>query len=141
MADEQSITGPIGAQIFSDGRHTVVRFRDTDLVKIAYTDIRLDRGGSHSFITQSRLNQTSRLFDLDYHITHRGGAWVVQTSKGVYPFQDGMHLLRGVGQDHEFITYEADPGGVGHWPGEGGDPPPGRTLAASREKRQEAYAA
>jgi hypothetical protein len=41
MADEQPVIGPIGTQIFNDGRHTTVRFRDTDVVKIAYTDVRL----------------------------------------------------------------------------------------------------
>jgi hypothetical protein len=46
MADEPPIIGPIGTQIYSDGRYTVVRFRDVDLVQIAYLDVRLDSGGS-----------------------------------------------------------------------------------------------
>jgi hypothetical protein len=34
MAEEQPVIGPIGTQIFNDGRHTTVKFRDTDVVKV-----------------------------------------------------------------------------------------------------------
>jgi hypothetical protein len=97
MADEPPIIGPIGTQIYSDGRYTVVRFRDVDLVQIAYLDVRLDSGGSRSFIIQSRLNQASRQFGLDYHVHLQEGAWVVETSRGLYRFVDGMHLRRSAG--------------------------------------------
>jgi hypothetical protein len=108
MADEPTITGPNGTSIYSDGRYTIVRFRDTDVVKIAYTDIRLDSGGSRSFITQSRMNQTSRLFDLNFHVISKRGVWLVETPKGVYQFQDGMRLLRSTGKDQEYVLYHSD---------------------------------
>ncbi|HZA25747.1 MAG TPA: hypothetical protein VFA32_24655 [Dehalococcoidia bacterium] len=81
MANEPPIIGPTGTRIYSDGRYTTVRFRDTDVVKIAYTDVRLDSGGSRDSVMQSRLNQVSRQFDLGYHVKVEGGSWVVQTSK------------------------------------------------------------
>jgi hypothetical protein len=109
METEQPIIGPIGTQIYNDGRHTVVRFRDTDVVRIAYLDVRLDSGGSRSFVVQSRLNQASRQFGLDYHVIVREGVWVVQTSRNVYRFEDGMHLMRSPGRDHEYVQYEATP--------------------------------
>ena len=61
MANEQPIIGPAGTRIYSDGRYNIVRFRDTDVVKIAYLDIRLDSGGSRSFIVQSRALRCKRL--------------------------------------------------------------------------------
>jgi hypothetical protein len=56
MANEQPIIGPTGTRIYSDGRYATVRFRDTDVVRIAYTDVRLDSGGSRDFVMRSRLN-------------------------------------------------------------------------------------
>jgi hypothetical protein len=105
MTNHQPIIGPTGTQIYNDGRHTTVHFRDTDVVRIAYLDVRLDSGGSRSFVVQSRLNQASRLFDLDYHVVLREGAWVVQTSRDTYRFEDGMHLMRSIGRDHEYVQY------------------------------------
>jgi hypothetical protein len=105
-ANEQPIIGPIGTQIYSDGQYTIIRFRDREVVHIAYLDVRLDAGGSRDFVTQSRLNQGSRLFDLGYHVVNRAGAWVVRTSKGTYDFQDGMHIRRSLGRDHEYVQYE-----------------------------------
>jgi hypothetical protein len=105
MTDEQSIIGPTGTQIYSDGQHTTIRFRDREVVWIAYLDVQLDAGGSHDFVTQSRLNQGSRLFDLGYHVVTRAGVWVVRTSKGTYDFQDGMHIRRSLGRDHEYVQY------------------------------------
>jgi hypothetical protein len=74
------IVGPPGTRIYSDGRHTVVTFRDRELVRVSYTDIRLDARGHRDFITQARLNQSSRLLHLDYHVVNRGGIWMVETS-------------------------------------------------------------
>jgi hypothetical protein len=109
MANKPPIIGPTGTHIYSDGRHTTVRFRDTDVVQIAYSDVRLDSGGSRDSVMRSRLNQASRQFGLGYHVVVREGAWVVQTSRDVYPFVDGMHLLRSPGRDHEYVRYETEP--------------------------------
>jgi hypothetical protein len=106
MANEDPIIGPTGTSIYSDGRHTTVRFRDTDVVRIAYLDVRLDSSGSRSLTVRSRLNQASRQFGLDYHVVSREGVWVVQTSRGTYRFEDGMHLMRSPGRDHEYVIYE-----------------------------------
>jgi hypothetical protein len=105
MAEEPP-PGPPGTQIVNDGRYTTVRFGDTDVVRIAYLDIRLDSGGVRDTTTQYRLNQVSRLFDLDYRVSARGRGWVVQTPHGTYRFENGMHLLRSIGGDHEYIQYE-----------------------------------
>jgi hypothetical protein len=107
MTEEQPL-GPTGTQIYSDGRHTVVRFRDTNIARIAYTDIHLDGGGARDTVMQNRLNQTSRQFRLGYHIMVREGAWAVQTPRDVYRFADGMHLMRSPGRDHEFVRYEGE---------------------------------
>jgi hypothetical protein len=88
MANEQPIIGPTGTRIYSDGRYTTVRFRDTDVVRIAYTDVRLDSGGSRDFVMRSRLNQTSRLFGLDYHVIVREGVWMVQPPQDTYRFYE-----------------------------------------------------
>jgi hypothetical protein len=85
---EQPIIGPTGTQIYSDGKNTVVRYRSRELVQIAYLDVRLDAAGFRDFITQSRINQASRLFGLNYHITHQGGDWVVSTPE--IPISSGM---------------------------------------------------
>jgi hypothetical protein len=108
MANESPIIGPTGTQIYSDGRHTTVRYRDTDVVRIAYLDVRLDSGGSRSLTVRSRLNQASRQFGLDYHVVSRGGVWMVETPKDTYRFEDGMHLMRSPGRDHEYIRYETE---------------------------------
>jgi hypothetical protein len=109
MAPENAIIGPNGTQIYSDGRHTIVRFNETDVVKVGYMDIRLDRGCSRSVLVQSKMNQASRLFDLDYHVIRKKGTWLLQTSQGVYPFEDGMHLLRSLDRDHEVVLYHLNP--------------------------------
>jgi hypothetical protein len=103
------IIGPTGTRIYSDGRYTTVRFRDTDVVRIAYTDVRLDSGGSRDVVMRARLNQASRQFELGYHVMVKEGVWVVQTSRDVYRFVDGMHLLRSPGHDHEYVRYETEP--------------------------------
>jgi hypothetical protein len=79
------------------------------VVKIAYMDVRLDSGGSRSFTVRSRLNQASRQFGLDHQVVVREGAWVVQTSRDAYHFEDGMHLMRSQGRDHQYVQYEAGP--------------------------------
>jgi hypothetical protein len=106
---QQPIIGPTGTQIYSDGQHTILRFRDRELLRITYLDIRLDTSGDRDLVLQNRLNQGSRLLGLDYHIIRREGEWVVRTYYDHYSFRDGMHLRRSVGKDHEYVRYENDP--------------------------------
>jgi hypothetical protein len=105
MVNEQPIIGPTGTTVSNDGTHTIVRFRGTDVVRMAYLDVRLDSNNTHDFVMQSRLNQASRLFRLGYNVVSRGGVWVVETPKDTYRFEDGMHLLRSPGRDHEYVRY------------------------------------
>jgi hypothetical protein len=72
------------------------------------SDIRLDSGGSRSLIVRSRLNQASRQFGLGYQVMVREGAWIVQTSRDSYRFEDGMHLMLSPGRDHEHVRYEGE---------------------------------
>jgi hypothetical protein len=105
MDNEQLIAGPPGVQIFNNGRHTIARFRDADLVIVSYLEIQL-YSDNRDVVTQNRFNQVSRLFNLGFHVTRqRGGDWILETSRGTYRFQDGMCLLRSPGRDHEFVQY------------------------------------
>jgi hypothetical protein len=105
------IVGPPGTRIYSDGRNTIVEFRDRELVRVTYLDVRLNTGGRRDFTTQARINQSSRLLNLDYHVINRRGIWMVETSQDAYRFEDGMHILRSVGKDHEYVRYEANSAG------------------------------
>jgi hypothetical protein len=107
--EEHNIVGPTGTTITVDGHYLIVCYRNTDVVKVAYLEVIRDSGGSRSSVVQSRLNQASRQFELGYRVVVREGAWVVQTSRDVYRFMDGMHLLRSPGHDHEYVRYETEP--------------------------------
>jgi hypothetical protein len=111
MTNHPPIIGPTATRFYNDGRNTIVQFRDIEVVRISYLDVRLDSGGSRSFIIRSQLNQASRQFGLDYHVHLQEGAWGVETSRGLYRFVDGMHLRRSTGRDHEYVEYEASNGG------------------------------
>jgi hypothetical protein len=111
MTSEQPLIGPPNTRIYADGNNTIVRFRDREIVRIAYLDVRLDAGGARDLVLQNRLNQASRLFDLGYHIVRCEGFGIVQTHYDHYVFQDGMHLRRSRDGTHEVIRYEANPAG------------------------------
>jgi hypothetical protein len=104
--EDRSIIGPPNTRIYADGRHTVVIYWDRPIVQVAYWDIMLDAEGDRDTGLQNRLNQTSRLFDLGYHITRREGFWIVQTKFDHYVFRDKMHIKRSLGGVHEYITQE-----------------------------------
>jgi hypothetical protein len=109
MANEQPIIGPPNTQIYSDGHHLVIRYRGTDLVKINYQEITLTSGGSRSPLVQARLNQSSRQFDLGYHVTAEGGVWMVQVGRDSHEFRDNMRIYRSPGRNHSFVRYEPEP--------------------------------
>jgi hypothetical protein len=88
-----------------DGRYLTARYRDTDIVKVAYLEIILDAAGLRNFVTQSRINQVARQFDLSFAVRSREDGWVVETPAGTYPFRDGMRLYRSRGGQHEYTTY------------------------------------
>jgi hypothetical protein len=105
----EKIAGPPHTKIYSNGHNTIAEFRDRELVRVNYTDVRLDMQGHRDVITYSRLNQLIRLLHLDCHLRRHEGIWVVETAQETYLFQDGMHLIRSAGRDHEYIRYEAKP--------------------------------
>jgi hypothetical protein len=106
---DDRIVGPPGTRIYSDGRNTIATFRDRELVRVSYTDIRLDARGHRDVVTQRCLNQVSRMLDLGYHIVRpRGSGWIVETQRNVYIYRDGVHIRRSVGRDHEYVRYEDD---------------------------------
>jgi hypothetical protein len=102
---EHNIIGPAGTTISLDGRYLNVRYRDTDIVQVAYMEIILDSGSSRSFVVQSRLNQVARQFGLSYNVRVRGLEWVVETPAASYPFQDGMRIYQSPGGLHEYTRY------------------------------------
>ena len=106
------IVGPPGTRIYSDGRNTIATFRNRELVRVSYVDIRLDPKGQRDVITQRCLNQVSRMLDLGYHIVRpRGSGWILETARNTVIFRDALHILRSIGRDQEYIRYEDNPEG------------------------------
>jgi hypothetical protein len=102
----KKIVAPPHTRIYNDGHHTLAEFRDRELIKVSYSDIRLDMHGHRDVITQARLNQIARLLHLDVHVRRQDGIWLLETPQEVYLYQDGMHLFRSTGRDHEWVRYE-----------------------------------
>ena len=105
----ERIIGPPHTRVFSDGRNTIAEYRDRELVRVSYIDVRLDMHGHRDTLTQARINQFSRLLHLDYHVRRHDGIWLAETAQETYLYQDRMHLVRSARRDHEWVRYEAKP--------------------------------
>jgi hypothetical protein len=81
MEDDRPL-GPPGVSIFLDGQFLVAGYRDT----------------------QNRINQTSRMLSLGFHVRAREHQWTVETARGSYPFADNMTIHRSINGQHEYVT-------------------------------------
>ena len=71
-----------------------VTYHETPIVIWTPERIVLHSGGWRTATTKRRMNQTSKEFDLDFHVGQRYTEWYVLYKHTLYPFEDAMELIR-----------------------------------------------
>lgn len=74
----------------------IVRYQQTDVVRVSSTLIYLDTGGWFTATTKTRMNQAANQYNLGFHVYAKKGKWFVQTRSGsVHEFTaNGLNFLK-----------------------------------------------
>jgi hypothetical protein len=91
--------GKTATVVRQEGRVTVVRYHDTDVVKFTDAHITLNSGGWRTATTKLRMNQAASQYGLGFSVSQKDGVWFVTGHFGGsgahhLPFEDGMILER-----------------------------------------------
>lgn len=76
---QQNTIGKTGTNIRTEGLLTSVRYHNTDVVRFSPRWIVLNTGGWRTATTKTRMNQTSRQFNLEFKVFQKKGEWYVQS--------------------------------------------------------------
>lgn len=74
----------------------IVRYQQTDVVRVSSTLIYLDTGGWFTNTTKTRMNQAANQYNLGFHVYAKKGKWFVITRRGdEFEFQaNGLNFLK-----------------------------------------------
>lgn len=94
MSRKGTLAGGVKTDIYEEDRYTCVKYHDTVVVKWNPFEIILHSGGWQTVTTKRRMNQASNDFHLGFSVYQKAGDWFVTWKEEVYPFEDGMVLVR-----------------------------------------------
>ena len=80
--------------VATDDGFTRVTYHQTSVVKFNYNEIILNSGGWETVTTKSRMNQTSKQFDLGFKVYQKEFEWFVNYNGKDYDYVDGMIIDR-----------------------------------------------
>jgi hypothetical protein len=60
----------------------IVRYHDTDVVRVSSTLVYLDTGGWFTKSTKDRINQAANQYDLGFNVHQKARQWFVVTKRG-----------------------------------------------------------
>ena len=80
--------------IFTNDGHTVVQYCETQIVRFSANEIILDSAGWRTATTKTRMNQTSRQYNLGFKVYQKNYSWFVWYNGETLDFEDKMVLVR-----------------------------------------------
>lgn len=122
--EQRRFIGPTATKVYEDEEGwTCIKYHDTEVVKFKDTTVVLDSGGWKTKTTKSRMNGTSRAFNLGFHVFQMKGEWYVTdptSGDDLVDFEDGMTLEVPPVEDPDWRPGEMTPEGMSyifHHPG------------------------
>ena len=90
----KNLIGTHRTSIFKNDDILIVRYWNTDIVKITKDSIMLDNGGFYTATTKRRMNQASLQFGLGFNVFQKDYQWFVQTSQNkIFCFQQNQIII------------------------------------------------
>ena len=90
----KNLIGTHKTSIFKNNNILIVRYWNTDIVKVTSTSIILDNGGYYTATTKRRMNQASLQFGLGFNVFQKDYQWFVQTSQNkIFCFQQNQIII------------------------------------------------
>jgi len=74
---QQNRIGTHKTKIYREGEYTKVKYHNTDVVSFNDKEIILKTGGYKTNTTKTRMNQTSRQFNLGFNVYQKDFEWYV----------------------------------------------------------------
>lgn len=96
FVNEMAQTGKLGktaTRVKKDGDNLIVRYHDTEVVKVTKDKITLNTGGWFTNTTKTRMNQASNEYDLGYQVYQKKGKWFVDFKGDAIPFEGKTLVL------------------------------------------------
>jgi hypothetical protein len=85
----------VATKVFTDGLgFTVVRYHDTDIVRVSENYIELNTGGWFTSTTKRRMNQVSSEYKLGFYVYQLNGTWYVKLDEVRYGFNGNKAVIK-----------------------------------------------
>jgi hypothetical protein len=85
----------VATKVFTDDLgFTVVRYHDTDIVKVSENYIELNTGGWFTLTTKRRMNQVSSAYNLGFYVYQLNGSWYAKLDEVRYRFNGRKAVIK-----------------------------------------------